>query len=558
MSLTKVTYSMISGATANVLDFGATGDGVTDDALKIIEALDSLPNGGTLFFPKGTYIIGRAIPFRAGVHYLGESAESTILKASASSFDNILGLGYSTAGEEAAQRDVIVENLTFDGNKNNRTENNLALIGTYTGSFTRGEAVTSSSGGTAIVAAANIPSNPTQFITLYPYSVQGSFNPGDTVTGPLGVMTLVSRQADDAYQINIRAQALKKSVIRNCKIINSFFTALSLYSNCEQVLVDNCLVFDNNKTGTALSSPYNIYIESFAKDVIISNCYVSGGLGSGVTLRGGVCRGNKIINNTITNTANYGIEIRSNATDIVSDTVVSGNTLYAAPNGPADSINIFGNQTLYGTVIANNVIDTGTEPIGLRGNLDGVTVVGNTAINCTTPVAVVHGAGVLNTTFAGNVGNVTALNTLPDKGVGYQFPATPVLSANANTLDEYTEYTAASAACTGAITTSSSWRLTKIGNVVTLRLPTVSGIASATPNFSFGTAIPTEYRPPANIACICARMFDNATELSAPGMIFVTATTGVIRLSLDGTNTTNFTAGANAGLQSAVAISWLV
>jgi len=31
MALTKATYSMIVGAAVNVLDFGAVGDGVTDD-----------------------------------------------------------------------------------------------------------------------------------------------------------------------------------------------------------------------------------------------------------------------------------------------------------------------------------------------------------------------------------------------------------------------------------------------------------------------------------------------------------------------------------------------
>ena len=31
MALTKVTFSMIEGAFVNVLDFGAVGDGVTDE-----------------------------------------------------------------------------------------------------------------------------------------------------------------------------------------------------------------------------------------------------------------------------------------------------------------------------------------------------------------------------------------------------------------------------------------------------------------------------------------------------------------------------------------------
>jgi hypothetical protein len=68
MALTKVTYSMIDGAVVNVRDFGATGNGTTDDTAAIQAALNYLAtlgdgggvtpfrrSGGTLFFPNGTY-----------------------------------------------------------------------------------------------------------------------------------------------------------------------------------------------------------------------------------------------------------------------------------------------------------------------------------------------------------------------------------------------------------------------------------------------------------------------------------------------------------------------
>lgn len=61
MSTTKVTYSMIQGAPVNVKDFGAIGDGVTDDRAAIQNAFDyaiGLTGGCTVIFPNGIYYLG--------------------------------------------------------------------------------------------------------------------------------------------------------------------------------------------------------------------------------------------------------------------------------------------------------------------------------------------------------------------------------------------------------------------------------------------------------------------------------------------------------------------
>lgn len=63
MSLTKVSFSMITGAYINVLDMGAVGDGVADDTAAIAAAVAELPNGGTVFFPAGTYLVSANATF---------------------------------------------------------------------------------------------------------------------------------------------------------------------------------------------------------------------------------------------------------------------------------------------------------------------------------------------------------------------------------------------------------------------------------------------------------------------------------------------------------------
>lgn len=44
-------------AAINVRDFGAKGDGVSDDTIAVQTAINCLPKGGRLYFPKGTYLV---------------------------------------------------------------------------------------------------------------------------------------------------------------------------------------------------------------------------------------------------------------------------------------------------------------------------------------------------------------------------------------------------------------------------------------------------------------------------------------------------------------------
>lgn len=95
MALTKVTYSMIEGACANVLDFGALGNGVSDDTAAIQAAIDSVAtNGGTVLFPAGkTYVVATSLSVleKSSVCLVGEgnatagAAKGTILKFTAAS-----------------------------------------------------------------------------------------------------------------------------------------------------------------------------------------------------------------------------------------------------------------------------------------------------------------------------------------------------------------------------------------------------------------------------------------------------------------------------------------
>jgi len=68
MSLTKVTFSMISGAVANVLDFGADPTGATDSRTAIQNAVNAAKE---VFFPPGEYLVSSSINLPNGTWLQG-------------------------------------------------------------------------------------------------------------------------------------------------------------------------------------------------------------------------------------------------------------------------------------------------------------------------------------------------------------------------------------------------------------------------------------------------------------------------------------------------------
>lgn len=58
----------------NIIDYGAKGDGITDDAAAIQSAINLTPSGSSLFFPPGTYLLGSNITWKSNVKYFSDGA----------------------------------------------------------------------------------------------------------------------------------------------------------------------------------------------------------------------------------------------------------------------------------------------------------------------------------------------------------------------------------------------------------------------------------------------------------------------------------------------------
>lgn len=84
MSLTKVTNSMIDGSVINVFDYGATGDGTTDDTAAIQAAFTYASTTGiTCRVPAGTYLITNKIQVSVTSDLCIECDPSAVFKVSA-------------------------------------------------------------------------------------------------------------------------------------------------------------------------------------------------------------------------------------------------------------------------------------------------------------------------------------------------------------------------------------------------------------------------------------------------------------------------------------------
>jgi hypothetical protein len=122
-------------------DFGAVGDGTTDDRAAIQACIDASPAGATILFPPGTYGVSAPVVRKVSRRYMGWGpgwADSTIIKplnGSSANFQNAAGHSgvlvpesWNTNATTPAGVEEI-HNLSVDGNKaNNATGQHHGLI----------------------------------------------------------------------------------------------------------------------------------------------------------------------------------------------------------------------------------------------------------------------------------------------------------------------------------------------------------------------------------------------------------------------------------------------
>ena len=95
---TKLAFNQIDGMAVNVKDFGAVGDGVTNDGQAFVDAdaAATALGGAAISVPPGTYIISSTFVLGAGNSLIGQARGSTIIKQINTSVDGIQLSGVNT------------------------------------------------------------------------------------------------------------------------------------------------------------------------------------------------------------------------------------------------------------------------------------------------------------------------------------------------------------------------------------------------------------------------------------------------------------------------------
>ena len=131
MALTKVSYSMIKGAPANVLDFGAVGDGVTDDTAALQLAKTAALAGTPIYFPKGTYLTSQGLVFTSPVTIIGDP--DTRIKLTAYDLA-VVTFDYRNGGA-FFDHGGVMENFILDGGVGTSCFDGLLLQSVISASF---------------------------------------------------------------------------------------------------------------------------------------------------------------------------------------------------------------------------------------------------------------------------------------------------------------------------------------------------------------------------------------------------------------------------------------
>ena len=393
MALTKVSYSMITGAAANILDFGAANN--TDSTAAIQAALTSLAaSGGTVFAPAGTYLVTTQLTVPSNVAVVGDGIGITKFSA--------------TLAMTASQ-------AVFFGNGSNTMRfENFSILGNTNGTNGAGSGIHCKTGLGNQIRSVFISNTTQAGIRLEEQNnawVDSCWLQSNGRTGYTdnhGIM-FYSETGSTVANCNIK--------ITNNKINNSFrkgITDFAPNADIYDILIDGNTVEACGLGGIYIGTPTGRDIR--ITNNYVSDCYVNIQYGPGTN---SVIDGNNVQNST----GDYGIGFYDST-----NLVVSNNTITNSYTAGIDTIIVPGTRSSQVTINGNIVHNSNRSVAGFGPGIyvddcDNAVVTGNIVYDdsgsINTTEGIVDGSGNVNCQIAANtVLNVSSSNYLIQSTTG--------------------------------------------------------------------------------------------------------------------------------------------
>jgi parallel beta-helix repeat protein len=355
-----------SSLVVSVRNYGAKGDGVTDDTAAIQSAMDVVGGtGGTLSIPDGTYLVNSTLNSNKGLlvrsNMTIKLSYGAVLKAIPNNSDTYAVLYLPRVSN------VIIIGGTVEGERSKH-------------SGTSGEY------GMGIWVASS------QHIVIEGVTVKECWGDGFFIGGSLGSqdVTLCNVVSDHNRRQGLSLEKADGVVIRHSTFKNTAGTSPEAGIDLEpesgetvnNVLIQGC-TFTNNAGGglqvcVAISNTGTAFTTNVVAD---GNVFTGNGLhAADGGSRGGIqvsnCAGNHFTNNLIQNNNGSGILLRDNA----NNTVLTGNTVSGTTGSSGDGIFV-GSPCTGFTITSNTVTNNAGYGIylysGAAGSVSGNTLSGN-------------------------------------------------------------------------------------------------------------------------------------------------------------------------------------
>lgn len=344
----------------NVKDYGAMGDGATDDTAAINSAISAATNGGTIYLPPGTYVVNPAtgINLANNTRLTGSGTGSIIKVAShANATGNVV--------KAQSISSVSVDNLMIDGNKTNQT--NSTNYGLYFGTVTNG--------------------------TVYNVWVQNFTGVGIHIYNSTGVKVLDNFSTANGYH-GFECEQSTASTWQGNRAWNN--TLHGIIINPGEV----------GSTGSSSISLVGNICDSNSQYGIAVGI-ANGGLGQRLT------KDCVISNNIIRNNAQYGIQIYQQNGFLISNNEITGNGFFG----------IYLYQTRYNQIIGNNFHNNsqasngGYDEIFMEGNGSGYASTNNLIANNTILIdGAIKSRWGINEATSNDGPNTIVNNIIPNPG----------------------------------------------------------------------------------------------------------------------------------------------